>query len=206
MKKLPTVFLCEYQNGRSSGAMPLVRPGLEWVLNGTGVATVKVDGSACAVIDGVFYKRYDAKHGKSVPKNALPCQEKPDEVTGHFPCWLPCNREEPGDKWHWAAYDAYVKEYGNIPDGTYEAIGKHFQSNPYGLQNDILVPHGEKVVEVPRTFSGIKAYLTEHNIEGLVFWKGNEPKCKIRKKDFRMKWPDILKPVESPFVEDNDQQ
>lgn len=31
------------------------------VLEGEGFATEKIDGSCCVIIDGVFYKRYDAK-------------------------------------------------------------------------------------------------------------------------------------------------
>lgn len=55
---------------------------------GEGVATVKVDGSCCAMINGKFYKRYDAKKGRSIPRGAIKCQKEPDPVTGHMPCWV----------------------------------------------------------------------------------------------------------------------
>jgi hypothetical protein len=86
----------------------------------------------------------------------------------------------------------YVNAYNNTPsrpDGTYEAIGKHFQGNPYGLSDDILEPHGAHIIEVERTFEGIKEYLRTHNIEGIVFWKDGEPKCKIKRSDFGFEWP-----------------
>lgn len=53
----------------------------------------------------------------------------------------------------------------------------------------ILVRHGEDMVEVERTFEGIRKYLEEHNIEGLVFWKDGHPACKIKRSDFGFAWP-----------------
>lgn len=75
-----------------------VNPGNEWVLNGEGVATRKFDGTACAMIEGELYKRYDVKKGKSVPVGAIPCQD-PDEITGHWPHWVKCDRSKPEDKY-----------------------------------------------------------------------------------------------------------
>lgn len=70
-------------------------------------------------------------------------------------------------------------------DGSYEVIGPHFRNNPYKLEKDILVRHGEKVFrDVPRSFEGIKEYLDEHCMEGIVFWKDGEPGCKIKRSDF----------------------
>lgn len=91
------------------------------------------------------------------------------------------------DKWFMNAYNNYQKEHEDIVDGTYEAIGKHFHGNPYGLENDTLVKHGKTVIDVERNFEGIKKYLSEHYIEGIVFWENGEPKCKIRRSDFGYK-------------------
>ena len=129
MKKIPTLFEREFENHRIVRTLPNVSPDLAWVMAGEGVATIKWDGACCAVINGVFYKRYDAKHGKPIPSNAIKCQEKADPVTGHLPCWVPCNRAASSDKWFWDAYD----KMGSVPDGTYEAIGPHFRSNPHNL-------------------------------------------------------------------------
>jgi hypothetical protein len=74
-------------------------------------------------------------------------------------------------------------------DGTYEAIGVHFQGNPYQQQVDLLYPHGVDICEVDRSFEGIRAYLESHNIEGIVFWLDNEPQCKIKRSDFGFSWP-----------------
>ena len=46
-------------------------------------------------------------------------------------------------------------------------------------------------MELPdRTWNGIRSFLAAHYIEGLVFWKDGEPKCKIRRKDFGFNWGD----------------
>ena len=148
MKKIPTLFEREFENHRIVRILPNISPDLAWVMAGEGVATIKWDGACCAVINGVFYKRYDAKHGKPIPSNAIKCQEKADPVTGHLPCWVPCNRAASSDKWFWDAYD----KMGIVPDGTYEAIGPHFRSNPHNLDTDILKPHGKDIVELDRSF------------------------------------------------------
>ena len=183
MKKIPTLFERVYENHKVVDIKPNVTTGMEWVLEGQGVATVKIDGSCCASINGEFYKRYDAKKGKKVPEGAIPCCE-PDVITGHHPHWLKVNENFAGDKWFVEAY----KNSSVEQDGTYEAIGKHFQGNPYNLDNDILVPHGKDVIEVVRTFDGIKKYLEENYIEGIVFWLDGEPKCKIKRSDFGFDW------------------
>jgi len=184
MKKIPTLFKRQFENHAIIKVLPNITEGLEWVLCGSGIATVKWDGSCCAVINGEFYKRYDAKHGKPVPNDAIPCQKEPDPITGHFPCWLKCNRDDPADKWLWAAYD----NTQDICDKTYEAIGPHFRSNPYGLEKDTLKQHGSDVIDVPRSFDGIRDYLSKHYIEGIVFWKDGAPQCKIKRSDFGFPW------------------
>ena len=184
MKKIPTLFVREFDHGRVKDITAQVAPGLEWVLAGEGVATVKWDGACCAILQGQLYKRYDAKHGKPVPEGAILCQDKADPVTGHLPCWVKCDRDNPADRWFWAAFDASPP----APDGTYEAIGPHFQCNPYHLDRDILKPHGKDLVSVPRSFEGIRDYLRNHPMEGLVFWKDGEPKCKIKSRDFGIRW------------------
>jgi len=75
-------------------------------------------------------------------------------------------------------------------DGTYEAVGLHFQGNPYGLDEDFLERHGRiKIKDCPRTFDGIREWLRVHPVEGIVFWLDGEPKCKIKRSDFGFKWP-----------------
>ena len=197
MKKIPTLFVREFNDdGKIKIITDKVTPGLEWVLEGLGEATIKIDGSCCAIIDGRFYKRYDAKHGKPVPENAIRCQEEADPITGHLPCWIPVNFDSPSDKWFADAY-TYSSKEEILTDGTYEAIGLHFQNNPYGLNKDILVEHGQHKIDTifeaiygKRSFENIKNFLSKVNIEGIVYWKDGEPKCKIKRSDFGFEWPD----------------
>lgn len=189
MKKIPTLFKREYDGHNIVNILPeLSDESLSWVLNREGRATVKWDGSCCAIINGVFYKRYDAKNGKPIPENAIKCQETADPITGHLPCWVKVDFSDPSDKWFVSAYAFTFSDEQPPIDGTYEAIGKHFNGNPYGLDTDYLVRHGEHIITVERTFAGIKKYLEENYIEGIVFWKDDEPKCKIKRSDFGFKW------------------
>ena len=188
MKKIPTLFEREFSNHRVVKVMETVTPGMEWVLDGEGDATIKVDGSCVAFVDGRFYKRFDAKPGRKVRREAIPCCE-PDPVTGHWPHWVPVDWSDPGDRWFVGALNNTPKEMLTYEGGTYEAIGPHFNGNPYKLDMDILYRHGCCKVEVERTYEGIRSYLESHSVEGLVFWKDGEPKCKIKRTDFGFKWP-----------------
>lgn len=187
MKKMPTLFKREFKpNGGVERVLPIVTPGCEWVLNGEGIPTEKVDGSCCAIINGNFYKRYDAKRGKNPPPGAIPCQDAPDPVTGHFPHWVAVNPDDPADKWYW---NAYVNTEWINRDGTYEAVGLHFQGNPYNMDDDFLEKHGRIVLwNVPRDYRGLMAYLSAHEIEGIVWHRGNGEMCKLKRSDFGFPW------------------
>ena len=189
MRKIPTLFKREFDDKHNATILQEVTPGFEWVLDGEGIATVKYDGACCAIINGEFYRRYDAKRGKSPPDGAIPCQPEPDPITGHWPHWVKCNEANSGDKWFFAALNNVKGNKGFI-DGTYEAIGPHFQNNPYKLLEDELVKHGENVVPLPdRSFYGIRDFLELHWMEGIVFWKDGFPQCKIKRKDYGIEWP-----------------
>lgn len=102
MKKIPTLFERVFQNHKLVGITEKPIPGMEWVLDGLGEATIKYDGACCALLNGKFYKRYDAKRGKQPPEGAIPCCP-PDPVTGHWPHWVPVDPENPADQWFIAA-------------------------------------------------------------------------------------------------------
>ena len=74
MKKIPTLFRREFEGHTVVRVRPECMPGCEWVLNGEGEATEKVDGAACAIIGGRFYKRYDVKEGRKPPTDGIPCE------------------------------------------------------------------------------------------------------------------------------------
>lgn len=185
MKKIPTLFVREFENHKIIRVTEQVTPGMEWVLSGDGIATIKWDGTCCMIKDGELYKRYDAKNGKTPPDGAIPCCD-PDPITGHWPHWLKCRRDDPADKYFFQALD---KATDHLADGTYELVGRHVRGNPYDYAADVLIPHGKDVIEVERTFDGIREFLLNHHLEGLVFWKDAEPQCKIKRSDFGFPWP-----------------
>jgi hypothetical protein len=190
LKKIISLFQRNYETDR------LVRnevvPGAEWVIAGEGVPTRKYDGSCCAIIKGVFYKRYDLKKGRVRPDGFIPAQD-PDPVTGHWPGWLMVGWGSK-DKWFRVAIDnsiAAKKQEGLgefMEDGTYEACGPHFQGNPEEFLVDALIPHGiEKLSNVPRDFDGIREYLKDGRIEGIVWHHPDGRMVKIKAKDFGMR-------------------
>lgn len=187
MKKMKTLFVKQYNKFNDYiGVKNEVTEGCEWVLKGEGKATKKLDGTCCLVKDNEIYARFDFKPGRKLPDGAIPCQEKADEVTGHFPHWVLVG-DNPQYKWHKKAFDRQKP----LEDGTYELIGKHFQSNPEKVEGnfDILVKHGTIELDgIERTFDGIKEYLRTHDIEGIVFHKENGEMCKIKRVDFGFVW------------------
>ena len=193
MKKIPTMFKRVYENHKIIECLSeFTQPEFEEVLK-HGIATVKYDGSCCAIINGELYKRYDCKKRRTVPKDAIPCSE-PDPITGHWPHWVKVSDDNPADKWFIKAHNYTLSEDNvkQLSDGTYEAIGPHFQDNLYKLQCDRLIKHGKDVFYLSddeRTFDGIKHILELLDIEGFVFWFNGEPVCKIKRSDFGLKWP-----------------
>lgn len=198
MRKIVSLFQRNYDTDR------LVRdeivPGAEWVVAGEGVATVKIDGTACLVRDGKLYRRYDAKKGRTPAAGWLPCEDAPDPNTGHWPGWLPVG-DGPEDKWFRAAWDrGKVVADGTYEDGTYELIGPHFQGNPYQAGVDYFVRHGSLVTEpCPRDYAGLRRFFEEHpQLEGVVWWRDfNDVDCdkvKIKRRDFGLPWPTPRRP------------
>jgi len=182
MKKISTLFK---KNPENLGlVINEINPENQWVMDGEGIPTRKFDGTACAIIDGELYKRYDVKKGKSVPNGAIPCQE-PDEKTGHWPHWVKCERDNPADKYHFEAFDL---RYG-LADGTYELIGPKIQGNPEKLDTHQLVKHGNAILNIPDlSFAVLADYLSKNDMEGIVFHHKTDGRmCKIRKSDFGFK-------------------
>lgn len=184
MKKITTLFKKDPNDlGR---VINEVDPQNQWVIDGEGKATTKYDGTACAIIDGELYKRYDVKKGRQVPEGAIPCQE-PDAITGHWPHWIKCDVSNPADQYHFEAFRALIKENLN-DDGTYELLGPKIQGNPEKLESHELFRHGVAVWNIEhRSFEVLKHILSINDIEGIVFHHPDGRMCKIRKSDFGIK-------------------
>lgn len=199
MKKIVTLFQRNYETDRL--VRPEIVPGAEWVLNGEGVATVKIDGTSCLVRDGVLYRRYELKKGKAPPPNFFAAQDA-DVFTEDTPGWVPVG-DGPEDRWHREAWDYAQTHSPGLRDWTYELVGPKVQGNLYHLAMHELRPHGWPLIEGPivyrleanRTFESIRTYLMNHAIEGIVWWRDVNlvdlacDKVKIKSRDFKLQWP-----------------
>jgi len=187
MKKISTLYKKDPNDlGRIINE---INPENTWVFTDEGVkATRKFDGTACAIIDGQLYKRYDVKKGKQVPKYAIPCQE-PDAITGHWPHWILCDWDNPADKFHMEGFTNLIND-GLKDDGTYELLGPKVQGNPEGLKDHRLFRHGFIDLEIgfkDYDFRMFERYLQYTPIEGIVFHHPDGRMCKLRKSDFGFK-------------------
>jgi len=183
MKKIPSLFKRDYESGLVYNE---VVEGSEWVINGEGATTQKFDGTSCMIKNGRLYKRYDVKHGRKAPDEGIPCQELPDQNTGHWPWWVPCHRNNAQDKWHFEAFDLNP----TVQDGTYELVGPKINSNNENYPRHLLLPHGMvHLIGCPRDYEGIKNYLDRKNVEGIVWHHLDGRMVKIKTRDFGLKWP-----------------
>ena len=185
MKKIPGLFKRDYKTGLIYNE---VVNGSEWVQQGEGIATRKHDGTACSIIDGKLYRRYDAKINKEtgkykrpVPDGAIPCQE-PDFVTGHHPHWVQVDIFASSDKY----YTEGLCSLGHRENGTYELCGEKIQSNPEKITGHKLIRHGSEILKgVPTDFEELRGYLDKHYIEGIVWQHPDGRMVKIKRKDLK---------------------
>jgi hypothetical protein len=185
MKKMPCLFVREFHGDGTFTITEQVTPGCEWVLAGEGGATRKWDGTAVLVREGRIYARYDAKKGKAPPDGAIPCTDVPDSVTGHWPHWVLAD----GPQHKWIREAANNSRAAALADGTYEAVGPNINGNADGLQTHLLMRHGNMLGNMARAFASLKAWLAEHDWEGIVFHHPDGRMCKIRRDDFGLRWP-----------------
>lgn len=184
MKKIPTLFERDW-NGDRSRVLPHVTPGCEWVAEGVGTATRKIDGTCCMIRDGQLFKRYEVKRDQQPPGDFDEVDY--DAETGKRVGWRPVS-DSPEDKWHREAF-------GNLElrdDGTYELVGPKVQGNPEQFAQHTLVPHDAFCLvlspDVPRDFKGICGYFVDHgDMEGIVFHHPDGRMAKIKCRDFGLK-------------------
>jgi hypothetical protein len=186
MRKIISLFQRNYDGDR------LVRnevvPGAEWVQAGEGVATRKFDGTCCMVADGQLYKRFEVKPGRSKPEGFV--EEHDDPTTGKCFGWLLVG-DGPEDRWHCEAFNSGVDWHGEpFSDGTYELLGPKIQGNPENARTHTLLAHGSidcYPKPVPTDFDGLRKYLSERDMEGIVWHHPDGRMVKIKGKDFGLR-------------------
>lgn len=184
MKKIPTLFIRDWE-GNKSLVTKEINPEAAWVIAGEGVPMVKLDGTACMVLDGKLYKRYDAKNGKTPPEDFVSADD-PDEVTGHWPGWVPVGEK---DKWH---LEAWERDKDNLPDGTYELVGPKIQGNPEGWEQHTLINHRDEEMlrlsdHFPRSYESLYEFLDGMAIEGIVWQHSDGRMAKLKLSDLGLK-------------------
>jgi hypothetical protein len=177
MIKIPTIFVRDMSKQPALVINEWV-VGCEWVRDGEGWGTRKWDGTSVLIRDGKRYKRRELRPGDKEPSDFESLGT--DENTGKTVGWVPVD-DSPNDRWH--------REASNPGhDGTFELVGPKVQGNKDKFAEHTLVAHGYLKVEAPRTFDELKAWLSQHEIEGVVWHHADGRMAKIKRRDFGLKW------------------
>lgn len=180
MKKIPTIFVRDMSK-QPALVTPVWIEGCEWVRDGEGIAKRKYDGTSCLVRNGKLYKRRELRPGDVAPPDFE--SEGHDETTGKTVGWVPVG-DGPDDKYHREAFGEWH------PDGTYELLGPKIQGNKDKREKHVLQAHNlaRTYPDAPRDFEGLRAWLTENVIEGIVWHHDDGRMAKIKRRDFGLRW------------------
>lgn len=204
MKKIPTLFVRDFDNNPGR-VLNEVNPSCQWVIDGEGIATRKLDGMGCAVIDGRAVKRREIKANKPVPDDFI--QADYDVTTEKKIGWVPI-KFIPDDQWFIdglknaaALYlrnnrDKPPHAFPGIPDGFYELVGPKSQGGAEkDFSQNIWIWHGQWNLRVagidppPREFDALRTWMDGRDIEGVVWHHPDGRMAKIKQKDFGLKRP-----------------
>ncbi len=175
MQKIPTMFERD-ETKPGHPVMDRIKPECQWVLDGEGISTRKIDGTNVKIAQGILLKR-----------------QKPKDREYDEAAYVPCDRNNPSDRYAFEAFDEMLWK----ADGIYELIGPKVQGNPEACTAHALVhvvPWDQHLrlddLSLPeRTLAGLRTYLTRHPIEGIVFHHPDGRMAKIKRRDFGLPWP-----------------
>lgn len=185
MKKMQCLFQRHFLDKGKFELLTNISKGCEWVTEGRGHATIKRDGTAVMFDGNMWFCRYDCKKGDK-PFCFYPCEETRDPITNHWPGWTPVNMSNE-NQYIREAIENYLK-FNKPEQTTYEACGPKINGNKEKLDKHILFKHGSETIEsCPRTYEGLKLFLSSFQNEGIVFHY-NGQMTKIRKNDFGFQW------------------
>jgi hypothetical protein len=170
MIKIPTMFVRD-ESKPGHPVTDQIKPECQWVLDGEGQATRKLDGMNVKIENATLYKR-----------------QKPKERDYDNASYVQCDIGSPNDKYLFEA----MSHTKNLSDGIYEAIGPKIQGNPEHTAEHKLVrvvPCDEVlfISEAPRTYQELLTYFSLYDLEGIVFHHSDGRMAKIKKKDFGLK-------------------
>ena len=178
MRKIPTLYLRDEQDRRY--VTDVVNPGCEWVLNGEGVPTRKLDGT-CMMFDGEhWFARREVKPGKAEPVGFVSVET--DDVTGKTVGWEPIASSP--------FYKFWLESMAGRTDrqpGTYELIGPKVNGNPEHLDDHALIPHDPFLLYLapdPTPLELIER-CREKGWEGVVWHHPDGRMAKLKVRDIR---------------------
>lgn len=201
MRKIPTLFRRDPDN--PALITRDVHPDCQWVLDGEGTPTRKLDGTCVGYfpavrgevrvhggigsgevhdsgdVTGVWFARREVKANQSAPDGFIVEQEDP--VTGKAVGWVPIEQSS----FHRYFVEALPRIGCSPYFGTYELCGPKVNGNPEKLAVHHLFRHVdiERLKSVPRDFDGlIEWLLSACNWEGAVWHHpdGRMAKLKVR--------------------------
>lgn len=163
MRKIPTIYL---RDTRVTCAPVTgdINPECQWVFDGHGIATRKIDGINIKIEDGKASQRIK-------PNSNVYDKAKYGEIDNEHISSIVTKR-------FW-------------PDGIYEAYGEGIRDNKEGIRGQgmvsilpldpSLIIHGLQI-----NYRSLMAYFSSHDIEGIVFHHKEEPEtmAKIKTRDF----------------------
>jgi Family of unknown function (DUF5565) len=180
MQKIPTLFIRNPENMKL--VTREVNPDATWVLEGHGIPTRKMDGTNIRV---TIQNECCIK----VEKRRNPSRE--EKAQGAEPGYIDAHREDPADKYIFASVDA--TPFADWPDGAWhcEALGPKIQGGAEVL-TPMLYPFTLRPYPLtadPRTHDEIHDFLTQNEIEGIVWHHPDGKMAKIKRRDFGLLWP-----------------
>jgi hypothetical protein len=185
MKKIPTIFKRDWENGGKIMPEYEIDPNL---FEGA-VATEKIDGTNVRVT----IRNHTAVR--------LEKRRNPDKIQKHKgieePWYTDATDGDPQDKWIFAALRN--TDLSQAPDGEWsgEAVGPNIQGNPLNLEKNQIVffSLGRAPIfhDVPTTFEELRSWLPAQKslfgrdcgIEGIVWHCRDGSMLKIKVKDFK---------------------
>ncbi len=184
MDKIPTIF----ERDAHFKVLDKARTECDWVFQGEGTATEKVDGTNV---------RLTLRKGTVVRVEKRRNPNKQQKQAGIIDGWYTDAHEDaPEDRYIFGA--VVQTDTSAWPDGEHscEAMGPKIQGNPLGLEQHLCVPFNLSIPEyesAPRNFEGLKTFLERldskvvpgHLAEGIVFHHPDGRRAKIKRKDFK---------------------
>lgn len=180
MRKIPTIFERETAK-RGHPLTPVINETCQWVMNGEGIETVKLDGVNVRVQQGVLFLRRKPTRGEYTDAS-----------------YVLAERGNPAHAVLFLAFDDAASQPQGVGDGIYEVIGPRINGNPHReVVHEMvrIVPPDPGLLihsthRLERSFLGIQDFFERFpRIEGIVFHHADGRMGKIKRADFGLRWP-----------------